>query len=350
MNGPKRIRDYGLTIGTMPTGLRNTITDVDGVKVGHVTLDDHEVKTGVTAVLPHTGNLFQEKLLAAAHVINGFGKSMGLIQIRELGLIETPIVLTNTLSIGEAGSALIDYMLEANEDIGRTTGTVNPVVCECNDAHLNDIRGKHVQKAHAIEAIANADVTFEEGAVGAGTGMSCYELKGGIGSASRKIRIEDEEYTLGALVLTNMGLIKDLTIDGRPLGRDIARQESFIESLPDAGSIIVILAADVPLTAGQLERVCKRAVVGVNRTGSHTDHGSGEIVVAFTTAQRVPHYYQETFVSIQMLHDDFIDLVFRAAIESTEEAVLNSMISAGHTVGRDGHIRRSLKEYINILE
>jgi D-aminopeptidase len=308
------------------------------------------VKTGVTVILPHSRNLFQEKLFAAAHVINGFGKTMGTIQIQELGTIETPIVLTNTFSIGEVSSALIDYMLATNEDIGRTTGTVNPVVCECNDGFLNDIRGKHVKKHHVLEAIKKADVCFEEGAFGAGTGMSCYGLKGGIGSASRVIRFGDKIYSIGALVLTNMGQNGELKIDGRAIGQEIIPAASDQECQSDTGSIIIILATDIPLTERQLNRICKRAVVGVIRTGSHIDSGSGEIVIAFTTVNCVPHYRKEIINAVWFLHEDEIGHVFRAVVESTEEAILNSMITAEHTIGRNGNRRQSLKEHIHLYQ
>jgi D-aminopeptidase len=319
---------------------------VEGVKVGHATLDHKEVKTGVTVILPHGRNLFREKVFAAVHVINGFGKTIGTVQIEELGVIETPIALTNTLSIGEVSSALIDYMLEMNEDIGKTTGSVNPIVCECNDGFLNDIRGKHIKKQHVWKAIENADVSFKEGAVGAGTGMSCYELKGGIGSASRVIQLGDTLYSIGVLVLTNMGKKRELIVDGRALGQELFKTYSVQAGQSHDGSIIVILATDVPLTERQLKRVCKRAVVGLNRTGSHIDNGSGEIVIGFTTANCVQHYPKKVINIARFLSEDKIDLVFKAVAEGTEEAILNSMITAEQTIGRDGNLRPSLKEYI----
>lgn len=350
MKGQKRIRDYNIEIGSLQTGKRNAITDVEGVKVGHLTLDNEEVKTGVTVILPHSRNLFKEKLIGAVHVINGFGKTMGTIQIQELGTIETPIALTNTLSIGEVSSALIDYMLEMNEDIGKTTGTVNPIVCECNDGFLNDIRGKHVKKHHVLKAIKNADVSFKEGAVGAGTGMSCYELKGGIGSASRVIQLGDKTYSIGVLVLTNMGKKGELIVDGRALNQEIIQEDSAQEGHLDDGSIIIILATDIPLTERQLNRICKRAVVGLNRTGSQLDNGSGEIAIGFTTANCVQHYRKDIINAVWFLHEDKIDNVFKAAAESTEEAILNSMITAEQTIGRDGNRRLSLKEHIGIMQ
>ena len=269
MKEQKRIRDYGIQIGYMQPGKNNAITDVGGVTVGHVTLNSGEVKTGVTAILPHQGNLFKEKVFAASHVINGFGKTIGTIQIDELGTIETPILLTNTLSIGTVCDGLIGYMLDQNEDIGLTTGSVNPVVCECNDGEwLNDIRGRHVKKEHVLQAIQNAGVDFEEGCVGAGTGMSCYKLKGGIGSASRIIPLgTEDQYTIGALVLANQGEKRDLTVDGRQVGKAICEMEKSDKLEGDKGSIIMILATDLPDHRESAEKDCKKIChrIGANR-------------------------------------------------------------------------------------
>ena len=349
MLGQKRIRDYGITIGTLPAGPRNAITDVAGVAVGHCTLNDGPVKTGVTAILPHPGNLFQDKVLAAAHVINGFGKTVGTIQIEELETIETPILLTNTLSVGTATDALVEYMLARNPDIGITTGTVNAVVGECNDMYLNDIRGRHVKKEHVFQALESASADFAEGAVGAGTGMSCYGLKGGIGSASRLIEQDGETYALGVLVLSNFGAQGDLTIGGLPMGRLIEAQERNASQERDKGSIMMVLATDLPLSERQLKRVGKRAAIGLARTGSFIGHGSGDIVLAFTTANRVPHAQAARVHDLRMMHEDLLDPAFRAAAEATEEAVLNSMICAQTTVGRDGNTRRSLQNYMHLL-
>jgi len=346
MKNQKRIQDYGFVIGDLPTGPRNAITDVAGIRVGHVTLDNKDVKTGVTAIIPHNGDMFNEKVAAAAHVINGYGKSVGTIQIEELGTIETPIVLTNTLNIGEACSGLIDYMLDKNKDIGKEVGTVNPIVGECNDGYLNDIRGKHVNKHHVIDAIANADIDFLEGAVGAGTGMSCYELKGGIGTASRIVRYGGKDYTVGVLVLTNMGKIKDLMICGQALGQKIDSMTMDKKKDSPDGSIIMVIATDMPLSVRQLKRISKRTVVGLSRTGSYIGHGSGEIVFSFTTANKISHNTKESISSFKIINESKMDLPFRAVAECTEEAILNSMITAKTTAGKDGHIRKSLKEYL----
>lgn len=343
----KRARDYGIIIGHMRTGKNNLITDVEGVLVGHTTIKHNSVNTGVTTILPHPGNIYKEKVIAAAHIINGFGKTTGTIQIEELGTIETPIVLTNTLSVGTAYDALVEYMLEQNEDIGVTTGTVNPVVCECNDGYLNDIRGKHVKKEHVFQSIKNAGVIFEEGSVGAGTGMSCYGLKGGIGSSSRVVFLDGTEYTLGAMVLSNFGVKENLIIDGIKAGRKIWNNIS--ETEKEKGSIIVVLATDIPLSERQLKRVAKRAGVGLCRTGSFMGNGSGDIVIAFSTANKIKHYEDKDIIEIKIINENGIDEVFRAAAEATEEAVLNSLACAEETTGRNGHIRHALSDYLGNL-
>ena len=260
-------KESGLKIGKGTPGKRNLITDVPGVTVGHVTIrDGKDVNTGVTAILPHQGNIFQDKVMAASAVINGFGKTMGLVQVEELGTIETPIIMTNTLSIGTAATALIKYMLEQNPDIGLQTGTVNPLVCECNDGRMNDIRGLHVTEEDVLQAIRNCGEDFEEGVVGSGTGMCCLGLKGGIGSASRVVKLGDAEYTIGALVMSNFGAAGNLMINGRHMGQEI--QEKLAQEKKDQGSIIMLLATDIPLSERQLKRICRRAGVGLARTGS----------------------------------------------------------------------------------
>lgn len=350
MKSQKRIRDYGITIGEMKPGKLNSITDIEGIKVGNVTLNNDEVKTGVTAIIPHGGNLFREKLMASSYVINGFGKSIGFIQIDEMGTLETPIVLTNTLSIGTAFNGVIEYMLDQNPDIGRTTGTINPVVCECNDGYLNNIRKPSIEKSHVLAALANADREFEEGSVGAGTGMSCLGLKGGIGTSSRIVELGNQEYLLGSLVLSNFGGKEQLIINGINAGKNIKALLAKGDDKPDQGSIVMIIATDIPLSERQLKRVCKRAVVGLSRTGSFIENGSGDMVIAFTTSNRISHYEEKDIRSIHILNENKIDLVFKAAAESIEEAILNSLICAEKTTGRDGHTKHSLKELLpNIL-
>jgi len=349
MANHKTARDFGLRVGHLEPGPSNLITDVTGVKVGHTTLSEGDVQTGVTAILPHEGNIFQQKLLAATHVINGFGKSMGLIQINELGTLETPIILTNTLSIGTAANALIEYMLNNNPDIGSTTGTVNPVVGECNDGFLNDIRGLHVNKEHVWQAIDTASDKFAQGAVGAGTGMCAYELKGGIGSASRVLSLNKIPYTVGILVLANMGRTRDLLVAGQQVGQRIAERQAAVKDPVPDGSIIVILATDIPLCERQLGRIAKRALIGLARTGSQIDSGSGEIVIAFSTANRINHYEDSTIDRIQRLNEGRLNDVFRAVAECTEEAILNSMLMATTISGIGGHVAYSLAEYLQEL-
>lgn len=342
----KKIRDFGINIGSLATGKNNSITDVKGVKVGNITLDDGSIKTGVTAILPHEGNIFKEKLIAACHVINGFGKSTGLIQIEELGTLETPIILTNTLSVGTAHEALVRYMLGGNEDIGTTTGTVNPIICECNDGMINDIRGLHIKQDHIYKAIEKCDVDFEEGNVGAGTGMICYDLKGGIGSSSRIIELDNKNYTLGVLVLSNFGSLENLILNGEKLGQTLVEKIKGINLTEEQGSIIVILATDIPLSSRQLKRVIKRTYPGISRTGSYTGNGSGEVVIGFSTANKLNHYEEKDIVNLKAINENKIDRIFKSTVEATEEAILNSLICSNSSIDRKGNIVYSLKDLI----
>ncbi|MDL4843087.1 DmpA family aminopeptidase [Aquibacillus rhizosphaerae] len=346
MYNQKRLRDYGVTIGQLQPGLHNAITDVEGVTVGHVTISEQNIQTGVTAILPHQGNLFKEKLIASSHVINGFGKTMGIIQISELGTLETPIMLTNTLSIGATADGLIEYMLKRNPEIGRTTGTVNPIIGECNDMFLNDIRSRSITKEHVWQAIENASTMFKEGAVGAGRGMLCYSLKGGIGTASRLMSMDHGTYTIGVLVLANFGILSDLTIDGNAIGMNLKEAILQSEEEKDKGSIMMIVATDLPVSEEQLNRILKRTVTGLSRTGSIITNGSGEIAIGFTTATKIPHENTKQVLSTTMVHDEDIDLAFRAVGEATEEAVLNALVTATPVIGRDGNQRPTLKDLL----
>lgn len=324
-----------------PRGERDLITDVPGVKVGHVTLKEGDIHTGVTAVLPHGGNCFQDKVMAGVSVINGFGKSVGLIQIQELGTIETPILLTNTLSVGTACEELTRYMLEGNPDIGVTTGTVNCVVTECNDGRLNDIRGLHVHPEHVREALANAGEDFEEGAVGGGTGMVCLGLKGGIGSASRRVEVDGQTYTVGALVMSNFGAPGNLIIGGKHYDTNLGRDER-----KDEGSIIMLLATDIPLNERQLSRLAKRSMVALGRVGSYCGNGSGDIAIAFTTANRLPHYSEKNILETRMFYDENIDRVFVAGVEAVEEAIISSLYHAETTTGVRGNCYLGLRDFV----
>lgn len=352
----KRIRDYGVTIGSLETGEKNKITDVKGVKVGHVTLKHGEVNTGVTAILPHEGNIFQEKVFGAVHVINGFGKTIGAMQIEELGTIETPIMLTNTLSVGIVSQGLVRYMLSINSDIGIKTGTINPIVGECNDGFLNDIRGLHVKEDHVFESINNASMEFSEGAVGAGTGMSCFGYKGGIGSSSRKVKIKDEEYTLGTLVLSNFGIKEDFILNNQDIKTMLKENKQDINENNknnhrdrlEKGSIIIVLATDAPLLPRQLKRVARRSVVGMTRLGSYLGNGSGDIVIAFSTSNKINHYEENVTTEIKVINENYIDFFFRAAAEAVEESILNSLILSDTMVGYNGNKVESLLESLNL--
>lgn len=327
-----------------PKGKRNLITDVPGVKVGHVTLrdDEKDIHTGVTAILPHEGNLFKDKVAAGVSVINGFGKSVGLVQIEELGNIESPIIMTNTFSVGTALNASLRYMLADNEDIGVTTCTVNCVVTECNDGTLNDIRGMHVTEEDVLDALKNAGDDFEEGGVGSGTGMCCMGIKGGIGSASRRVKVKEQEYTLGAILMSNFGELGNLRIDGQKISTPLPKTEDD----KDKGSVIIVIGTNLPLSDRQLRRVAKRATIGLGRVGSFMGNGSGDIAIAFSTSNIIPHYCESGIVETKMLHDDALDHVFEATAEAVEEAVISSLYHAETVKGIRGKTLYGLREFI----
>lgn len=323
-------------IGTLASGARDAITDVSGVTVGHCTLAQGDVQTGVTVVRPHGGDPYRDKVPAAAVVINGFGKSVGLLQVEELGVLETPIALTNTYSVSAVAQAQIRQCIKANPEAGRSLPTVNPLVFECNDGFLNDIQRMVVAQAHYDAALAACASEFEQGAVGAGRGMSCFGLKGGIGSASRVTG----EHVVGALVLANFGKLPQLVIDGDPVGRRLAAQP---QGGPEQGSIIMLLATDAPLDARQLRRLALRAGAGLARTGSVFGHGSGDIALAFSTACTVPHDAARPMPAVAMLHETRLDELFHAAADATEQAILNALWHAVSVSGRDGHRREALR-------
>ncbi|WP_047981840.1 DmpA family aminopeptidase [Ornithinibacillus contaminans] len=318
-------------------GAKNCITDVAGVQVGHKTLyekltDEETICTGVTAILPHDGNLFYDKVRAGCHVINGYGKTSGLIQIEELGLLESPIMLTNTLSVGPVLEGTITYMLNQNKEIGDSAGTLNVVVGECNDSYLNTMRLQSVRPEHAIDAIQSASSSkTEQGAVGAGKGMICFGYKGGIGTASRIVTASNEKFSLGCLVLSNFGKGTDALFANFPKKNNPNNTD---------GSIIIIMATDAPLYDRQLNRLAKRAAAGLGRTGSSFDNGSGDIAIAFTTANKYPHNPNTHLESVTYLRDDHqaMNQLFQAAAEVTEEAVINSLKHAETTTGQRGRI------------
>ncbi len=337
-----RIEDYGFKIGRYPKGELNKITDVYGVKVGHFTVDTGRNKTGVTVIIPCEDNPFVTKLTAASHIINGYGKSTGLMQINELGVIESPIFLTNTLNIGRVHDAAVEHMIMRCDRENLEIKSYNPIVCECNDAYLNDIAHRVVGAKEVFSAYDASVVDFTEGDVGAGKGMSCHQLKGGIGSASRIVRIEDISYTIGVLVLSNHGSLEDFLISGQPYGTKIkAIQDTACEI--EKGSIIVVVATDLPLSDRQLGRLIKRVPIGLAKTGSYMGHGSGEVAIGFTTKNRVP---RKGNYKIDQIQDSNLDGPFHALAEAVEEAVLNSMICSDRTEGFDGNVRESLKSYI----
>lgn len=334
----KDLRDYGIAIGVLKRGTRNAITDVPGVKVGQKTLmEGDNIRTGVTAILPHPGNIFQQKVPAAVYVGNGFGKLTGTTQIDELGNIETPIVLTNTLSVPTAADALIDYTFSfaANKNVL----SVNPVVGETNDGYLNDIRGRHVTKRDVLDAIASAKSgKVAQGDVGAGTGTVAFGFKGGIGTSSRKLPADLGGYTVGVLVQTNFGGV--LSVDGVPIGKALHKyfMSDQLNYSPD-GSCMIVVATDAPLGSRNLKRLAKRAILGLGRTGGIESNGSGDYVIAFSTSKAVQVAYQSNQSTRQMtvVRNDAMSPLFMATIEATEEAIINSLFHAKTMTGRDGH-------------
>ena len=327
-------------IGRLPAGARDAISDVAGVTVGHCTLDAGDVQTGVTVLRPHAGDPYRDRVPAAAVVLNGFGKSVGLVQVEELGVLETPIALTNTYSVAAVAQAQIRACIAANPESGRGLPTVNPLVFECNDGFLNDIQRMAVREEHYAQALANAGVEAAEGAVGAGRGMSCFGLKGGIGTASRVV----DGVTVGALVLANFGKLPQLRVAGEPIGERLAARQARADAGPEKGSIILLLATDAPLDARQLRRLALRAGVGLARTGSVFGHGSGDIALAFSTAYTVPLQADRPMPALAMLHETRLDALFEAAADSTEQAILRALWRAQPLTGRDGNRREALSE------
>ncbi|MGJ7490955.1 P1 family peptidase [Variovorax sp. ZT4R33] len=329
-------------IGRLPSGRRDAITDVAGVSVGHATLDEGGVQTGVTVVRPHDGDPYRQRVPAGFVVLNGFGKSVGLMQVEELGVLETPIALTNTFSVPAVAAAQIRQCVAANPACGRDLPTVNPLVFECNDGFLNDIQRMAVSGADYLRALAGASEDFEQGSVGAGRGMTSFGLKGGVGSASRCVQIGATIFTVGALVLANYGRPEQLTVAGDAWGPRLAAQSGATDDSPEKGSIIMLLATDAPLDARQLRRLALRAGAGLARTGSVFGHGSGDIALAFSTAYTLPQRADAPMPAVALLHDALLDPLFQAAADSTEQAILHALWRAETVIGRDGHVRRAL--------
>lgn len=345
----KRIREYGILIGSHETGKLNKITDVQGVTVGHYTVDTEEHKTGVTMILPCQDNMFANKLTAAAFVHNGYGKTAGIPQIEELGTLESPIALTNTLNVGLVQDAVIDYMIERSAKDGVSVTSINAVVGECNDASLNKISERVIGIHEVQKAIESACTDFEEGDVGAGKGTTCFGLKGGIGSASRLIRKDEKTYTIGVLVQSNFGKTKNFVLNGTSLGDTLC--EKITEAKKDEGSIMMVIGTDLPVSDRQLKRIIKRAGVGLSRCGSFMGHGSGDIMLGFSTGNRYHKDEEHAVIPCMQLNENMMDDVFEAVAEATEEAILNSMSMADTVKGYNGNIRYSLTDlYLKELQ
>jgi len=339
----QRVRDYGIKPGILTPGKWNNITDVAGVAVGHTSvINGDAVRTGVTIIKPHDGNIFQQKVPAAIFVGNGFGKLVGTTQIVELGNIETPIALTNTLNVHRVADALADYVLE--QEGNSNVRSVNPVVGETNDGWLNDIRGKHVERQHVLSALESAKSgPIEEGCVGAGVGTKALGYKGGIGSSSRVLPKDKGGYTVGVIVQSNFGGI--LMINGAPVGEEMKNHYMSSEVPYDVdGSIMVVIATDAPLSSRNLERLAKRAFMALSRVGSFASNGSGDYIIAFSTDAdcRIPYQNTTPVVSIPDLDNSAMSPLFLATVEATEEAILNSLFMATDTKGKDGREIKAL--------
>ena len=359
------LRTLGWKCGSYEPGQKNAITDIPGVKVGHKTIIKEEgdlipgegpIRTGVTTILPHNGNVFKEKVPAGVFVANGYGKATGITQILETGVIETPIAITNTLNVGLVFDALVSHAIAENPEIGIKTGSVAPIVVECFDGYLNDIQGRHVKEKHVIEAINQAKSSkVQQGNVGAGTGMQVFELKSGVGSASRIVpneRIGSEDvYHIGALVVPNFGRFKDFNFYGTEMV-SILDQKKYLPKANEnwvaklgGGSIIVILATDLPLNSRQLNRLAHRGALGIARTGSILSHTSGDFVIAFSTQNKVIQGYKELFLPQKRLINEsssILSSIYRLTIDLVQEAIYNAILAAKTMVGRDNNIRVAL--------
>ena len=354
-----RAREAGVRFGDMPPGRRNSITDVAGVKVGHCTLRKGEgrlvvgegpVRTGVTVVLPHEGDLYRRPVKGMHDALNGCGGLMGALQVEEFGLIDSPIGLTSTMGLAAISEGLIRYTLERNPLAGIDEDTVIPVASECDDSYLNDARGLHVRPEHVFEAVANASLSVDEGAVGAGTGMCCHNFKGGIGTSSRTVNVKGADYVVGVLVLSNHGERKDLLVDGVPVGRMVNAADPMRE---ENGSIVTIVATDAPLDARQLKRMAKRVGMGLGLTGSCAHNGSGDIMIAFSTANVHDRYQTDKcIVTDRLLVDREITPLFRCVVDATAEAVINSIFKADTERGRDDNVAPGLpiEETLELLK
>jgi D-aminopeptidase len=346
-----RLRDLGFSVGRIPTGAGNAITDVAGVRVGHSTLIWGEgpldvgkgpVRTGVTAVIPHA-DVFENRVVAGGFVLNGAGEVSGLTQVQEWGLLETPILLTNTLAVGKVSDAAVKWMTRKWPKIGGEDDVVIPLVGECDDSWLNDAVGRHVRSEHVYKAIEQATGgKVAEGSVGAGTGLVTCDFKAGIGTSSRRVAIEGTDYVVGILVQSNFGVMRSLRVDGAPVGEMLEPAYRDPRRERNAGSIITVLATDAPLLSPQLVRLCKRAALGIGRIGSFAAHGSGEIVVGFSTVNRVPRQTSKMTATLEVLLDEACDPLYEAVVEGTEEAIVNALCMADEMRGQSGHLAPAL--------
>ncbi|MBS2024700.1 MAG: P1 family peptidase [Deltaproteobacteria bacterium] len=353
-NEPRvRARDLGLDLGRFKPGRWNAITDVEGVQVGHSTIirgagplkrGKGPVRTGVTAILPNEKNIFEQRVVGGGFVLNGAGEVSGFTQLMEWGLIETPIFLTNTLSVGQVSDAAVQWMVERFPGIGAEHDVLIPLVGECDDSWLNDAAGRHVHANNVFEALSTAaSGPVPEGSVGGGTGMICCDFKSGIGTSSRKLPDSLGGFTVGVLVMNNFGRRRDLRVGGFPIGPLLeARYQKIASRVNNYGSIIAVVAPDAPLSTHQLGRISKRVALGVGRAGSIAAHGSGEIILAFSTANTVPRESQKMIYRMKMLLDPRLDPLYEAAIEATEEAILNSMCMARDMEGANGNFAPAL--------
>ncbi|MBL6991971.1 MAG: P1 family peptidase [Bacteriovoracaceae bacterium] len=333
-------RELGIIIGKFDTGAYNNITDVKGVKVGHVTLNSGEdTRTGVTVLVPNE-KIFNDKLVASSFILNGAGEVSGLIQINEWGLLETPIALTNTMSIGNVSNGISKWMSKRFEKIWNTRDVVIPVVGECDDSFLNNTNSFPIKTDHVLDCIKNVKGgAFEQGSVGAGTGMICCDFKAGVGSSSRVIKIDGCAYTIGILVISNFGHMRDLRVDGFPIGRILeAHQGNYCKRTTNYGSVITIIATDIPTSSHQVQKLCKRAALGIGRVGSYAAHGSGEIIVGFSTANVIKHASKKPHYRLNIILDTHLNCAYEATIEAVEEAILNSMTYSDSMAGIDGNV------------
>ncbi len=358
-----RARDLNIIIGGLPPGEHNAITDVRGVCVGHTTIIQGKgalvpgvgpIRTGVTAILPHSGDLFLDKVTGAIVPINGFGEVTNSQLVDEMGTLEGPLMITNSLNVARVADAVIDWALDHSTEMGVTTWGISPIVAETSDSYLNDIRGRHVHKQHVYEALENArGGEVVEGAVGGGTGMICYEFKGGIGTSSRVLPESLGGFTVGVLVQSNFGSRGKLRIDGVPVGRELLDYDERVRR-ESQGSVIVVIATDAPMTSRQLRRMGVRATHGLARTGTHGGNTSGDFAIAFSTTRNRPHHSTSNTLQLPQVVEDtvLINTLFDAVVEATEEAVLNSLFKAETMIGRDNRIIYALpiEETVKIMQ